>query len=198
MLTKHKPKLSPIISFVAKPFIKINPNILTLFGLLPPIFFFVFFVNKNYILSLLMFLGLSFDAIDGAVARMTGKISAFGGFLDSSLDRVADFLLISAFGFGGAVRFEIVCVVAFLSFLISYLRSRAEQAGKGEITLAVGIMERTERIAFLALAVIALRFFPQVKVFEQLNLAEIIFIVLGILSFITVLQRFFAAYKSLK
>ena len=98
MLTAIKPKLSKTIDLIAKPFSKVNPNILTLLGLLPPIFFIIFMVNKNYILALIMFGGLFFDMIDGAVARMSNNTSAFGAFLDSSIDRVSDSMFIFAFG----------------------------------------------------------------------------------------------------
>jgi len=46
--------------------------------------------------------------LDGMVARKYHKVTAYGGFLDSTMDRVADFLIITAFSFGGIVRWEIV------------------------------------------------------------------------------------------
>ena len=198
MLTEYKPKLDKLITIIAKPFVKINPNILTFLGVIPPILFFIFLLNKNYLFALLMFLGLFFDTIDGAVARITNKITPFGGFLDSSMDRISDFLLISAFGFSGIVKWEIIVIVAFLSFLVSYLRSRGELAGSGKISLAVGIMERTERIVFLVLALLAQWLFPKVLVVSQFNISEVIFIIIGLLTFITALQRIIVAYHHLK
>ena len=201
MLTEFKPKFSQIINLIAKPFIKINPNILTLIGLISPIFFFLFLYNKYYFLALIMLGGILFDTIDGAVARMTNNTTAFGGFWDSSIDRVADFLFISSFGFSGIVRWEIVVVVLFLSFLISYIRSRAELAAKGDLVLAVGIIERPERMIFILLALISCWFFQGVNmtfINFEFNLTEIVFIILGVFSTITIFQRFFAAYKLLK
>jgi len=193
MLTSVKPSLSKVINSFAKPFSKINPNILTLLGLVPPIFFVIFMMTNNYVLALFMFPGLFLDTLDGAVARMTGKTSAFGGFLDSSLDRVSDALFICAFGLSGMVRYEIVITVMFLSLFISYIRSRAELAAKGTIVLAVGIVERTERLILLFIALVLFVIFPKDTNLGGYNVAEMIFLLLSVLSLITVLQRIVAA-----
>jgi archaetidylinositol phosphate synthase len=155
-------------------------------------------LNHNYTLALIMFLGLFLDTIDGAVARMTGKTTAFGGFLDSSLDRVSDGLFICAFGFAGLVRFDLVIVVLFLSLFISYIRSRAELAGNGKVVLAVGIVERSERLIFLFSSLLLYILFPKSIIIGAFNIAEALFLILSILSFITVLQRIFAAKRLLK
>ena len=198
MLTSVKPKLSKTINSIAKPFSKISPNILTLVGLVPPIFFLIFMINNNYPLALLMFFGLFLDTIDGAVARMTGKTTAFGGFLDSSFDRISDSLFICAFGFAGIVRYELVLSVMFLSLFISYIRSRAELAAKGTIVLAVGIIERSERLLFLFMSLLFYMILPKDINLGGYNVAEVLFILLIILSFVTVLQRIFIANKMLK
>jgi len=198
MLTSVKPKLSKTINSFAKPFSKINPNILTLLGLVPPIFFLIFMLSNNYILALVMFFGLFLDTIDGAVARMTGKTTAFGAFLDSSFDRISDSLFICAFGFAGIVRYELVLIVMFLSLFISYIRSRAELAAKGKIVLAVGIIERSERLLLLFLALLFYILLSKDINLFNFNIAEVIFILLSLLSLVTVLQRIFTAKKMLK
>lgn len=198
MLTSVKPKLSNAIDSIAKPFSKISPNILTLLGLVPPIFFLIFMLSNNYTLALLMFFGLFLDTIDGAVARLTGKTTAFGALLDSSFDRISDSLFICAFGIAGIVRYELVLIVMFLSLFISYIRSRAELAAKGKIVLAVGIIERSERLLLLFLALLFYILLPKDINISKFNVAEIIFMLLSILSIVTVLQRFFTAKKMLK
>lgn len=198
MISTVKPKLSKLINAIAKPFVRIDPNILSLLGLIPPILFILFMISKQYIPALFMFVGLLLDTIDGAVARMTGKSSAFGGFLDSSLDRVSDALFIWAFALAGLVRYEFVIVAMFLSLFISYLRSRAELAGKGNITLAVGIVERPERLIMLFIALLLNVIWPSVKIFESMNLTELTFVVLIFLSFVTIFQRLVMAFNKLK
>ena len=198
MLTSIKPKLSKTIDIFAKPFVKVNPNILTLIGLLPPMAFFILLNQKQYIWAIIVSFGLFFDTLDGAVARMTGKESLFGKFFDSSLDRVSDAFYILAFGFSGIVRFEIVSIVLFLSIFISYLRTRAEAVKKESgMMFAVGIVERTERLILLLLALVLYIVFPNNWSLYNFNIAEYIFIILGILSFVTVVQRFLRAKEKL-
>lgn len=197
MLSEVKPKLSPLINFVAKPFSKINPNILSIVGLIFPVLFFVFMAEKNLGLALVMLFGTVFDTIDGAVARLTNRITKFGGLLDSTLDRLADALCIIAFYYAGIISIELALIVLVESYLISYIRSRAELAAKGEMVLNVGIIERPERVIAFILALIC-AFDPISKVvLGGFDISIWIFIVLTILSFITILQRILIAQKRL-
>lgn len=141
---------------------------------------------------------MSFDMIDGMVARKYNKATKFGGFLDSVFDRISDFLIITAFAFGGIVRWEIAAPFLLFSFMISYARSRSETLAKDKnISFAVGLMERTERLVLTILALILYILFPNV-LFWELNIAEIIFVVLITLSFYTIYQRILHAYKNLQ
>ena len=95
------------------------------------------------------------DLFDGAVARLTGTDSAFGGILDSSLDRYGDAAVLGA----AAIYYDrwngtlsVLALVALAgSFAVSYVRARAEC----EINdCRVGFWERGERLALIALALI--------------------------------------------
>ncbi len=93
-----------------------------------------------------------FDVFDGSVARKIGLDSKAGAFLDSNLDRISDALIILGLIYGGLINYLVGFIMLFLSIMISYVRSRAENDGidmKG-----VGIMERGERILFLWCALI--------------------------------------------
>jgi phosphatidylglycerophosphate synthase len=100
------------------------------------------------------------DVLDGDVARRLGLASRFGAFIDSVLDRVSEFVY-----FGGILLFvvrrpggfdayePIVVLLALMgSVLTSYARARAEGVG---IECKVGVMERPERIALMAIGLIA-------------------------------------------
>lgn len=91
------------------------------------------------------------DAIDGTLARLYGTTTAFGGFLDSLLDRYADAVVLVGIIGGGLLRDPFWGIVAMIgSIMVSYSRARAEAAGvKME---SVGIAERAERIIILAFA----------------------------------------------
>ncbi len=195
MLSVKKKSVEKYLYPLADLLKNVNPNTLTLIGSIPSLLFFVFVVNHMYIWALIAFIGNGFDFIDGMVARKYNKVTAFGGFLDSTLDRIADFLMISSFAFAGIVRWEIVAPLLLFSFLISYTRSRGELANPA-ISFAVGIIERTERLIAIISAVIFYMLFPTINILS-FNIAETILIILGALSFYTFLQRIMHAYKKL-
>lgn len=173
-----------------------NPNLLTFLGLLPSLLFFVFVIFHLYLLAIIAFIGNIFDLLDGMVARKYHKVTAFGGFLDSTLDRVSDFFIISAFAFGGLVRWEIAVVLLFVSFLISYMRSRGELAAPQRVKFDMGIVERSERLVIIFFSLVFFLVFPKVTI-SSFTVPEAFFIILILLSLLTVFQRGIHAYKNL-
>jgi CDP-diacylglycerol--glycerol-3-phosphate 3-phosphatidyltransferase len=101
----------------------------------------------------LLLVASAFDMLDGSVARATGSVSPFGGFLDSTLDRYSEALV-----FGGVLiylldtddaRTGAILVLASTvgALMISYARARAESAG---YKASVGLLARPERVILLA------------------------------------------------
>ncbi len=98
----------------------------------------------------LFFFGGYIDVIDGSVARKTGKSSKFGAFLDSTLDRLSDAIIILGLMYGQLIfiwnenwNYLIGFMSLIIMLLISYTRSRAELEG---VKMAgIGLMERGER-----------------------------------------------------
>jgi archaetidylinositol phosphate synthase len=195
MLTQQKSIIENLLSPVASLFKSVNPNVLTLLGSIPSLLFFVFVLNHWYFVALLALLGNFFDLIDGMVARKYNKVTAFGGFLDSTFDRISDFFIITAFGFAGIVRWEIVTPLLLFSFLTSYIRSRGELAKSG-VSFAVGLIERTERLIIITIALLLYMFLPTLS-FSGFNVAEVTLVLLILLSLYTVFQRIIHAYKNL-
>ena len=128
------------------------------------------------------------DTLDGIIARNYQQATAFGGFLDSLLDRYADAIVYSGVIIGGLSNIYWGSAALIGSMLVSYSRARAEAAGiKME---SVGLAERAERMLILAAAsVVAFFWLP------ALNWGIIL---LAVLSNLTVLQRGLHVYKSLK
>lgn len=102
--------------------------------------------------ALVLLGGALCDVLDGGVARVSGRTSRFGAFLDSSVDRLAE---LAVFGgmvvyFGRADGSSLYPLLAFLaaggSYMVSYTRARAEGLG---VSCAVGWMERPERLVLL-------------------------------------------------
>jgi len=97
--------------------------------------------------------GSLLDAVDGALARATGGATAFGSFLDSTLDRAAELIL-----YGGLVAFyltssadpvgPVLLTLAALSgsVMVSYTRARAEGIG---VSASIGLAPRTERLVLI-------------------------------------------------
>lgn len=103
--------------------------------------------------ALLLLCSLPLDALDGAVARAAERESRFGMVLDSTLDRYADGFIFAAFGyyFAGQGRLDMLAaaLAALLgSFLVSYIRARADDA-KVAVKATVGLFSRLERVIVL-------------------------------------------------
>lgn len=197
MLTTLKPHAEKTLKPIASLLKDVDPNIISLTGLIFPVIFFIFVIDGLYIPALAVFIFNGVDMLDGMVARAQGKVSAFGGFLDSTIDRFADFTVLAAFGFSRIVDWEIVLPLLLFTYLISYIRTRTEYMAKGKVTASVGIVERTERLIIIFIALLLYAVFPNASVYGQ-NLAAVTFIVLLILSIITVGQRVAFAYDKLK
>jgi archaetidylinositol phosphate synthase len=129
-----------------------------------------------------------FDALDGAIARIYGEATTFGGFFDSLLDRYADSVILCGIILGGLTDIKWGLAALMGSLLVSYARARAEAAGvKME---SVGLAERAERIVILALTS-----FISYIWFDALNWG---ILVLAILTNLTVIQRVIYFRKALQ
>lgn len=167
--------------------IPFSPNTLTILGMVIIICAvpFIFFGRHGIAGVLILLAGLC-DVFDGAVARKKGISSDFGSFLDSVVDRVSDSLIFIAltgyFYFTEDSTGGFITIWALtLSFMISYLRAKAESLGKD---CKVGIIERFERLVIVLLAF----FSGKIVLF---------LLILTFLSVITVIQRVAHVYKQL-
>ncbi|HHV24694.1 MAG TPA: CDP-alcohol phosphatidyltransferase family protein [Methanosarcina sp.] len=142
--------------------IPLSPNTLTLMGFaVSAVGGAAFALGEPFAGGLLILFSGVFDVLDGGVARAKGRITPFGGVLDSVCDRYSDglmFLGIIAGSVNGRLALPpVIQIEGWLwagyaligSFLVSYTRARAESAGCRK--LSVGIAERTERMIILAL-----------------------------------------------
>jgi CDP-diacylglycerol---glycerol-3-phosphate 3-phosphatidyltransferase len=109
--------------------------------------------------GVLMFLASACDMLDGAVARIGGRGTRFGAFLDSTLDRYSDFAVYAGIACWyasqrpGNVTFALLSMLAFFNgFMISYTRARAEDIIE---SCTVGYWQRGERSAAILIATFA-------------------------------------------
>jgi CDP-diacylglycerol---glycerol-3-phosphate 3-phosphatidyltransferase len=131
---------------------RVNPNVLTFLGLVINVVAAVYLAVGRFRVAgcIIIFAGL-FDMVDGRVARETNRVTRFGAFFDSVLDRYSDLaLLIGLLVYYGTINrpFYVVmtAIVMMASVLISYARTRAENIIP---TCKVGFLERPERVVLI-------------------------------------------------
>ncbi len=146
--------------------------------------------------GLLLLFSLPLDAVDGAVARARNRSGRFGMVLDSTLDRYADGFIFVALGYYFAVqdRFDMLALALLAlvgSFLVSYVRARAEDAKIG-LRVTVGWFTRVERVIALLIMILAM------GLFGNPIALEIGMVILAIGAHLTALQRLLFVYRALK
>jgi CDP-diacylglycerol--glycerol-3-phosphate 3-phosphatidyltransferase len=142
-----------------------------------------------------------FDLFDGALARATGKTSNFGAFLDSTLDRTGESLVLAGVAYGAAVAGQPVIAglaataIAFAS-VVTYARAKAEIYGlKGD----VGVAPRPERLVILAIGLVlaTLPWTAQDPITRGSTWLAVAVGLITILSAITVVQRILVVRRQL-
>ena len=129
------------------------------------------------------------DTLDGRYSRMSGKGTPFGAFLDSTLDRIEEGLVLTAVAVtfvddGDELAVAAVVIAVLASLLVSYTRARAEALG---VECKVGIANRGVRVAILAIGLL----------FADLGVLAPAVYVLAALGTVTVLQRIFHVRRQL-
>ena len=176
---------------------RLTPNAISLTGLALNVVAAVLVYEDLYFLGGIAFIvGSVMDTLDGRYSRMSGKGSQFGAFLDSTLDRVSEGIVLAAvaaqFAEAGddfAVAATVIAVLA--SVMVSYTRARAEALG---VTGDVGIAPRAVRVVILSIGLL----FAKGASLGDFALLEPAVYVLAVLSIVTVFQRIFHVRSALK
>ncbi len=165
---------------------RIHPNVLTLIGLLINGVAAALLAAGKFVAAGLVIVGAGlFDMVDGRVARQTNRVTRFGGFFDSVLDRYSDLVLLMGLlvYYASINRFFYVVLTAVVmtgSVMVSYTRARAECI----IPLCkVGFMERPERIVLLIIGALFGR------------MAQVLWVI-AVLSNLTVLHRILFTWRA--
>jgi CDP-diacylglycerol--glycerol-3-phosphate 3-phosphatidyltransferase len=151
---------------------KINPNVLTFLGLVINIIAATFLAFGHFRTAgcVIIFAGV-FDMVDGRVARETNRVTRFGAFFDSVLDRYSDIaLLVGLLVYYGSINrpsyVVLTAIVMAASVMISYTRTRAENIIP---TCKVGFLERPERVVLLIIGALFDRMAPVLWVIAVLG-----------------------------
>jgi CDP-diacylglycerol--glycerol-3-phosphate 3-phosphatidyltransferase len=176
---------------------RLTPNAISVAGLIGNLIAAVLVLEHDFVLAGVAFiLGSLCDMFDGRYSRMSGKGTPFGAFLDSTLDRIEEGLVLTAVGAyfarSGDDLAAAACVLAVLaSLMVSYTRARAEALG---VECKVGIADRPVRVVILAVGLV----FAKGAGFLGLNLLAPAVYVLAGLSCVTVWQRIWHVRKTLQ
>jgi CDP-diacylglycerol--glycerol-3-phosphate 3-phosphatidyltransferase len=136
---------------------RLTPNAISLTGFALNLAAAALIVGRMFFLAGIAFIvGSVLDTLDGRYSRMSGKGTAFGAFLDSTLDRLEEGIVLIAIGAYFASRHESVAAAATVaavlgSLMVSYTRARAEALG---VECKVGLATRPVRVVILSIGLI--------------------------------------------
>ena len=186
--------VDPIARFLIKA--KVTPDAITWFGCAATVGISVGFLAQGKFLAgaILFAIFGSIDLLDGTMARMLGTSGPWGAFLDSTLDRVSDAAVIGSICYFYAnqepEQNQVIVLAGVLALIMalltSYARAKAESLNA---TCTVGIAERAERNLIVWIGLMFSSLVSDVMVYA--------FVVLAVLSTITVVQRILFVRKQL-
>ena len=155
----------------------ITPNMFTFLGLGVNSWAAVMFAMGRFrAAAAILFLAGFLDMADGQVARRVGRVTAFGAFLDSTLDRYSDLALymglVVQYTLIGRPFYMMLAAVAMASsFMVSYSRARAESVIP---SCKVGFMERPERLVLLIMGGVFMRMAPVLWVIATISTLTVV------------------------
>jgi CDP-diacylglycerol--glycerol-3-phosphate 3-phosphatidyltransferase len=169
---------------------RLTPNAISVTGLVLNLVAAALVWQEQYVLGGLAFVvGSIMDTLDGRYSRMSGKGTQFGAFLDSTLDRIEEGIVLTAVAVVFAKQHKefavaAVVVAVLASLMVSYTRARAEALG---VECKVGIASRAVRVVILSIGILL----------ADLDvLAPAVYVLAG-LGIITVFQRILHVRKAL-
>ncbi|MBK5110156.1 MAG: CDP-alcohol phosphatidyltransferase family protein [Thermoleophilia bacterium] len=176
---------------------RLTPNAISMVGLVGNLVAAVLVTQEQFVLAGIAFiLGSVMDTLDGRYSRMSGKGTMFGAFLDSTLDRIEEGLVLTAvawyFAEQGDSLAAAACVYVVLgSLMVSYTRARAEALG---VECKVGLATRPVRVVLLSIGLL----FANGIGFGDFSLLAPAIYVMAALTTVTVFQRVWHVRGELK
>jgi len=175
---------------------RLTPNAISLTGFVLNVVAAVLVTQRLFFLAGVAFIvGSVMDTLDGRYSRMSGKGTAFGAFLDSTLDRAEEGIVLAAVAAYFSSRGDDLAVAAVVvtvlgSLMVSYTRARAEALG---VECKVGIATRPVRVVILSAGLL----FARGASLGDFELLAPAIYVMAILTTFTVFQRVFHVRRAL-
>jgi CDP-diacylglycerol--glycerol-3-phosphate 3-phosphatidyltransferase len=167
---------------------RLTPNAISLTGFTLNLAAAGLVVGRMFFLAGVAFIvGSVMDTLDGRYSRMSGKGTPFGAFLDSTLDRLEEGIVLTAVGAYFASRHDQLAVAAVVaavlgSLMVSYTRARAEALG---VACKVGLATRPVRVVILSIGLV----FAKGASLGHFELLAPAVYVLAVLTMLTTIQR---------
>jgi phosphatidylglycerophosphate synthase len=193
----------PLVNAIARLFVslRLSPNSITILGALLATITPLFMESGEYILlGVTIFLVGLLDGVDGTMARITKRTTKWGGFLDSTLDRYGDCIILIGYLLSPTMaplgqvevlgfQFRVwVCVSIIGSLMVSYSRAKSEAIGVKDCN--VGIAARSERLLILSVTAALGAVNEYIMIYGL--------IVTSVLANATALQRIAHTYETLR
>jgi CDP-diacylglycerol---glycerol-3-phosphate 3-phosphatidyltransferase len=175
---------------------RLTPNAISLTGLVGNLVAAALILEEHFVLAGVAFvLGSLCDMLDGRYSRMSGKGTPFGAFLDSTLDRIEEGIVLAAVAIWFAKSSNDLAVGATVltvvgSYMVSYTRARAEALG---VECKVGIASRAVRVVVLSAGLL----FADGEIVADLDLLEPAVYAMAALTIFTTFQRVFHVRRQL-
>ncbi len=170
---------------------RLSPNHWMLLTLIPILFAFYFLVNEHFAEAALLFLlAAFFDLVDGSVARVTGKVTQTGAYLDTIMDRYVEAIIIFGLLFVSLPGYYLPAYIWLFIYLFgTMMTTYAKAAAKEKLDKDIkgGLLERAERMIIL--------FFGILLADYSTAYLTYIIVFLAVVSNVTALQRMVKAVK---
>jgi archaetidylinositol phosphate synthase len=171
----------------------LSPNQWTLLVIIPTIISLYYLLQQRFLLAAAFLLVSAFlDFVDGSVARVMGKVTKFGAYLDTIMDRYVEAVIILGLLFCGLPAFFLpaaawLFIFFFGSMMTTYAKAAAKEKELTEKELTGGLLERGERIIILFAGILLGAY--------NLNYLVYIIVMLAVLTNVTALQRIVLASR---
>jgi len=176
---------------------RLTPNAISMTGLVLNLAAALLILERHFVLGAIAFIvGSIMDTLDGRYSRMSGKGTQFGAFLDSTLDRIEEGVVLAAVCWhyaelGDEVPAAACLLVVLGSLMVSYTRARAEALG---VECKVGIATRPVRVVILSAGLL----FAEGELISDVNLLPAAIYAMVALTTVTVIQRVWHVRGELK
>lgn len=173
----------------------LSPNQWTLVTILPTLAALWFLINEQFLWAALLFLIAAFiDIVDGSVARVTGRVTKLGAYLDTIVDRYVEGLIVFGLLFASLPNMWLpiyawIFIYFFGGLMTTYAKAAAKEkelVGSGN-ELKGGLLERAERLLILFIGIL-------LAYFDPFYLTYII-VILAVLANVSALQRIWIASR---